>query len=35
MNVYAHVVQDARREDIGHMGRLLRQRPGAVADRPR
>lgn len=28
MNVYAHVVQDTQREAIGHMDRLLRQRPG-------
>ncbi|MGW6948051.1 tyrosine-type recombinase/integrase [Streptomyces xanthophaeus] len=28
MNVYAHVVQETQREAIGHMDRLLRQRPG-------
>ncbi|MFF3977061.1 tyrosine-type recombinase/integrase [Streptomyces sp. NPDC001828] len=34
MNVYAHVVQDTQREAVGHLDRLLRQRP-AVSDRPR
>ncbi|MGW7106207.1 tyrosine-type recombinase/integrase [Streptomyces xanthophaeus] len=30
MNVYAHVVQETQREAIGHMDRLLRQRPGRL-----
>lgn len=28
MNMYAHVVQETQREAVGHMDRLLRQRPG-------